>query len=251
MAKLSIVTICYNNKKELKKTISSVISQAFKDYEYIIIDGGSNDGSVEIIKEYEKYIDFWVSEPDKGIYNAMNKGLVHCNSEWVYFLNSGDVFYNNEVLANIDFDGASDKVGAIYGRYKFYSRYNELILNEVTHPFIESKRKYRSMGFSHQSVFVRTKLAQEIGFNENFKLCADYNMMMQIYKTGNDFKRDNTIIAMCDGRGGASYKNRALQDKETAIVCGCQDDIIIILYLWLINVIRPIYRYLNRIIKKK
>lgn len=250
MVKLSIVTICYNNKKELRETINSLISQTFNDYEYIIIDGGSKDGSVEIIREYANHINFWVSEPDKGIYNAMNKGLAHCYGEWVYFLNSGDVFYNDRVLASIDFEGVSEKVGAIYGRYKFYSRYNELILNEVKHPFTESERKYRSMGFSHQSVFVRTKLAQEIGFDESFKLCADYNMMMRIYRAGYVFKRDNTIIAICDGRGGASYKNRALQDKETAIVCGCQDDMVIVSYLWLINVLRPIYRYINSIIKR-
>lgn len=251
MAKLSIVTICFNNKENLKETIRSVVSQSFDDYEYIIIDGGSSDGSVDIIKEHAKDIDFWVSEPDRGIYNAMNKGLTHCSGEWVYFLNSGDVFYNKDVLANIDFDAASEKVGAIYGRYKFYSRYNELKLNDVRHPFTESNKKFRGMGFSHQSVFVRTKLAQEIGFDERFKLCADYNMMMQLHKKGYIFKRDNTIIAVCDGRGGTSYNNRKLQNKETAIVCGCENNIFVKIYLATINIIRPIYRFVNKIIKRK
>ena len=251
MKNLSIVTINFNNKEGLKITIDSVLKQSYYDFEYIIIDGGSNDGSIDVIKEYAKDIDFWVSEPDNGIYNAMNKGLSHCSGEWVYFLNSGDTFYNEEVLTSIVFDEALENVGAIYGRYKFYSRYNELKLNDVKHPFTESNKKFRGMGFSHQSVFVRTKLAQEIGFDERFKLCADYNMMMQLHKKGYIFKRDNTIIAVCDGRGGTSYNNRKLQNKETAIVCGCENNIFVKIYLATINVIRPIYRFVNKIIKRK
>lgn len=246
MKKVSIITISYNNCQELEKTINSVISQQNSDYEFIVIDGGSQDGSVNILNKYNSNIDYWVSEPDSGIYNAMNKGIEQASGEWIFFLNSGDIFASDDVLKSVDFDVNDEKIGAIYGKYKYYTRYNELQTNHVLHPFFSSDKKYRNMGFSHQSVFVRTVLAKRFHFDETYKLCADYDMMMRIYKAGYLFKRDETIIAICDGRGGASFKNRNLQEKEMARVCGCNNDIDIKLKLFLRRVERPIYRkYMN------
>lgn len=100
--KLSIITINYNNKAGLQKTINSIISQTFKDFEWIIIDGGSTDGSKELIEQYSQYTTFWVSEPDNGIYNAMNKGILTCNGEYILFLNSGDWLNKNNSLKIIN-----------------------------------------------------------------------------------------------------------------------------------------------------
>ncbi|MGN1176819.1 MAG: glycosyltransferase family 2 protein, partial [Roseburia sp.] len=102
MAKYTIITINYNNGKELRRTIESVINQTLTDFEYVVIDGGSTDDSVSIIKEYGDRIDFWISERDKGVYNAMNKGLSHAHGEYVNFMNSGDSFYSPTVLEEID-----------------------------------------------------------------------------------------------------------------------------------------------------
>ena len=88
--KLSVITINFNNRDGLRKTIESVVNQTYNDFEYIIIDGGSTDGSVDVIKEYADRIDYWVSEPDKGIYNAMNKGIDVAKGEYCIFMNSGD-----------------------------------------------------------------------------------------------------------------------------------------------------------------
>lgn len=99
--KFSIITINYNNKEGLRKTIESVVGQSFRDFEYIIIDGGSTDGSIEVIKEYAGKVDYWVSEPDKGIYHAMNKGVLQAHGEYLNFMNSGDEFYNNGVLQEV------------------------------------------------------------------------------------------------------------------------------------------------------
>ena len=84
--KFSIITINYNNKEGLRKTIESVVGQSFRDFEYIIIDGGSTDGSIEVIKEYAGKVDYWVSEPDKGIYHAMNKGVLQAHGEYLNFM---------------------------------------------------------------------------------------------------------------------------------------------------------------------
>ena len=92
MVTLSIITINYNNKKGLLKTIDSIKEQSFTDFEWIIIDGGSTDGSVEIIRENESRIAYWISEHDKGVYDAMNKGILHANGLWLNFMNSGDTF---------------------------------------------------------------------------------------------------------------------------------------------------------------
>ena len=92
MKKISIITINYNNCEGLRRTIESVVNQTCRDFEYIIIDGGSTDGSVDVIKRYADNIDYWVSEPDKGIYNAMNKGIRMATGDYVQILNSGDMF---------------------------------------------------------------------------------------------------------------------------------------------------------------
>ena len=99
--KLSIITINLNNKAGLQKTIDSVITQTCKDFEWIIIDGGSTDGSRELIEKYADNVSYWISEPDRGIYNAMNKGIRLSHGEYLYFLNSGDSFFDKNVLSNI------------------------------------------------------------------------------------------------------------------------------------------------------
>ena len=101
LMKYSIITINYNNCDGLEKTIQSVINQSYQNFEFIIIDGGSTDSSVEVIKKYSNKIDYWISEPDKGIYHAMNKGIIQAHGEYLNFMNSGDLFYDNDVLKDI------------------------------------------------------------------------------------------------------------------------------------------------------
>ena len=98
---LSIITVNYNDASGLERTIQSVVSQTFRDFEFIVIDGGSSDGSVDVIKKYEKHIDYWVSEPDRGIYSGMNKGLMRARGEYVNFMNGGDCYHTPDVLEKI------------------------------------------------------------------------------------------------------------------------------------------------------
>ena len=117
--KYSIITVNYNNKDGLKKTIESVIHQSYRDFEYIIIDGGSTDGSAELLKEYSDKITYWVSEPDKGIYNGMNKGIAKATGDYLNFMNSGDCFYADDVLQHVaDYNYNAD---FIVGRDYHYS----------------------------------------------------------------------------------------------------------------------------------
>ena len=98
---ISIITVVFNGEKYLEETIQSVINQTYSNVEYIIIDGGSSDGTLDIIKKYEERIDYWVSEKDKGIYDAMNKGIDVASGEWINFMNAGDGFYADDVLDKI------------------------------------------------------------------------------------------------------------------------------------------------------
>ena len=97
--KLSIITVNYNNKAGLQKTIDSVVCQTWRDFEWIVIDGGSTDGSKELIEQYQQHFAYWCSEPDKGVYNAMNKGISKAKGEYLNFMNSGDCFYNEYSLS--------------------------------------------------------------------------------------------------------------------------------------------------------
>ena len=145
----TIVTIVYNDKVGIDKTIQSVINQTFLDFEYIIIDGASNDGTIDIIKNYKNDIDIFVSEPDKGIYDAMNKGIKLARGKWINFMNSGDVFFNNQVLENLNKlnDNGYD---AMYGSCK--KVYDNGVEKIVEPKKLEKLTK--GMVFSHQCLFV-------------------------------------------------------------------------------------------------
>ena len=128
MPKISIISINYNDAIGLKKTIDSVRIQKYTDFEYIIIDGGSTDGSLELIKENEGRINYWISEADKGVYNAMNKGILAAKGEYLLFLNGGDWFSNTESLGFLanntgDFD-------IVFGNTYFYYSENKITENK-------------------------------------------------------------------------------------------------------------------------
>lgn len=115
--KISVITVVYNDKEGLEKTIQSVLSQTYDNIEYIIVDGGSTDGSVDIIKKYQNRIGKWISEPDEGIYDAMNKGVGLSSGEWLNFMNAGDVFCDNKVLDCIFEKNMPEYIQFIYSDY--------------------------------------------------------------------------------------------------------------------------------------
>lgn len=218
MDKITIVTVTYNCSNILEKTINSVISQDYANIEYIIIDGNSQDGTKNIINKYIDRIDTFISEPDKGIYDAMNKGLERATGDWVFFLNSGDIFCDNEVLSKVatHFKKETD---VVWGNVKAI-RNNQIIAIEYHTPFFKNNKFFHGMGFSHQSVFVRTPKAQEKKFDLSYKCCADYNMMMQLYKSGANFDYCNVYISEVPADEGFSSENQRTQILDTAKILG-------------------------------
>lgn len=167
--KLSVVTINYNNRDGLRKTIESVVNQTFKDFEYIIIDGGSTDGSVDVIKEYKDKIDYWISEPDKGIYNALNKGVAVAKGEYCNFMNSGDSFYSHTTLEEVfNNKPSSDLLCGITHSDKV-----KLPPREITFDFLFNGC------ICHQCAFIRTSLMKKYGYDENYKIVSDRKFFVQ------------------------------------------------------------------------
>lgn len=174
MPKISIITINYNNADGLRKTIESVKAQNFSDLEYIVIDGGSSDQSVEIIKEYDGYISKWVSEKDNGIYNALNKGIKIATGEYLLFLNSGDHFYNKNVLTNnLEYIDIYDIIVFDIHFSGFGKDYIFKHPDELHFSFLFEET------FAHQSVFIKRNLFKKIGlYDETLKIVSDWKFFI-------------------------------------------------------------------------
>ncbi len=177
--KLSIITINLNNKEGLRKTIESVVSQTFTDYEFIIIDGVSTDGSVELIHEYGDKITCWVSEKDSGIYNAQNKGIKQAKGEYLYFLNSGDALYENTTLQKV-FEGEPhapficgsfymERNGELEADTSYKDRDWHLAVYEIFSGFL-----------CHQAFFIHRSNFEKYGlYDESLRVVADWKLFFQ------------------------------------------------------------------------
>lgn len=208
---VSVVTVTYNAREVLERTIKSVINQTLRNREYIIVDGGSSDGTLEIIKKYEAQIDYWVSEPDDGVYHAMNRALDLCSGEWINFMNAGDTFYTDDVLADIfDHDYAED-VAVIYGQTK--NRYDSSC--EAVEKSKPLEHFYQGKPFCHQSAFARTDLMKIRHFDIRFKIAADYDFFYKLFVEGQRFVCVDTIVAKYDMHGISSdYVTSFCESRE-------------------------------------
>jgi glycosyltransferase involved in cell wall biosynthesis len=177
--KLTIITINYNNLSGLKKTVESVIKQSWTEFEYVIIDGGSTDGSKEYLEQMAGHFDYWVSEPDKGIYNAMNKGVLQANGSYFQFLNSGDWLVNNNIL----FEVFKDPIDADI----LYGSINQVLDNGVfkrLDPLIEEKFTMANFNSNHATIlhpatFIRRKLFDSGMYDESYELIADVKFFIE------------------------------------------------------------------------
>lgn len=174
---ISVVTVSYNAVSTIEQTILSVVNQTYPRLEYIIIDGGSTDGTVEVIKKYADRIAYWVSEPDKGIYDAMNKGIAVATGEWINFMNCGDGFYSVSVLSDVFKDKSCKENDVIYGNTCIMERWG---MYEERPRELFFMNKY--IPFCHQSAFVKTYLMQKCLFDIRYSICADYQFFYTLWK---------------------------------------------------------------------
>ncbi|PWA04039.1 glycosyltransferase family 2 protein [Flavobacterium psychrotolerans] len=174
MLKISIITINYNNLEGLKKTVESVSNQTYKGFEYIVIDGGSSDGSAAYLESQNVNIDYWESVPDTGIYNAMNKGISKATGDYLLFLNSGDHLYNNDVIRE-NLQDVKDH-DLIYFNVHMIGKRDYGILS---HPDTLRFSDFYLNGLNHQSVLIRKELFKTVGlYDENLKIASDWKFFI-------------------------------------------------------------------------
>jgi len=198
---ISIITVVRNCESHIEQTIKSVIDQTYKPIEYIIIDGNSTDKTVDIIKKYEGKLSHWISESDKGIYDAMNKGIALSSGEWINFLNAGDYFYSKQTLDTI-FSTDLSFFDVIYGDSVIV--YDNFFQQKKAGPF---NKLWTGMIFSHQSMFIKSNLQKQNPYNIHNLIGADFEMIYGLYHYHYAFNYLQLPIS-CIRTGGVSDINR-------------------------------------------
>lgn len=206
---MSIVTVVFNGEKYLEETILSVITQAYDNFEYIIIDGGSTDGTIDIIKKYEDRIDYWVSEADKGIYYAMNKGIEAASGEFIAFINADD-WYEKDILKNVkEIINEHENIDFFYGDLNFIKTDGEIRI-------WKGNRGKKGLSIPHPTVFIRTEILKKTPFNTNFKIVADAELTLRLFHANIKSFYMNEVIA--NFRDGGVSSNFWKTQKEAFIV---------------------------------
>lgn len=209
MQKVSVITVVYNGAQELQATIDSVVAQDYPYIEYVVIDGGSNDGTIALIQNNLNVIDKWISERDKGIYDAMNKGVAMASGEFVIFMNAGDRFYSPNAIAQCMAGVSNEDI--VYGDHWILgSRRNDG--QHIAKPI--EQLKY-GMVCSHQSMFFRRVLLIAQPFSLEYGTAGDYECICRLYRYGAEFKHSKDVIVSYYSAGGVSDVRRSQSVKNT------------------------------------
>lgn len=215
--KLSIITVVFNSEKFIEKTIQSIINQTYNNIEYIIIDGSSTDNTLKIINQYADKIDKIVSEPDNGLYFAMNKGLNLATGDFILFINAGDKLCNKNIISEIFSNPETSSVDVIYGDTDIINQNDEIVHSRRHRPpqKLTFKSFKRGMLVCHQSFIAKRQLTCQ--YDTNFKYAADYNWCVKILKKSNkNFNVNQTISLFLEG--GQTRKTIVPGLKERFII---------------------------------
>lgn len=244
---VSVITVSYNAVFTIEETILSVINQTYPNIEYIIIDGGSTDGTVEVIKKYADKISYWVSEPDKGIYDAMNKRVRQSKGEWVNFMNSGDSFYDVNTLYNIFvLKSISSNISVIYGKTCKITKYATRIETPLS-----LNNMNKRLPFCHQSSFIKLDLLLAHPYNLNYKIVADDDFFYSMYKLNVDFMYVDIPIAIYEAFSGVSSKNVKTALWENYLIRGGKSYLFFIFSIYLPIIFRYKIRFFMDLVYKK
>ena len=222
--KISLITVSFNSASTIKDTIHSVQSQDFKGIEYIIVDGNSTDGTMEIIRSAGNIVSKWISEPDTGIYDAMNKGIKMATGEVVGIINSDDFYFSEQIISAVSKSFADDHVDAVFG--------NLIVVNPKNHSKVvrtySSKNWYPekfARGFmpAHPTFFVRRKYYEQFGlFKTDYKIAADYEMLIRLLYVNKLKYRYLPMTMVVMRKGGVSsngLKSNLVLNQEILRAC--------------------------------
>lgn len=207
---ITVITVVYNGAAFLEDTILSIIGQDYDNIEYIVIDGCSNDNTLSIIKRYEHAIDYWISDKDHGVYDAMNKGIALSTGCWINFMNAGDCFYNACVLSSVK-PFLSAEYSVVYGA-------------KITNGIVEFPKPIANLHLGeifacHQSMFFGTKkIGNELKYDTFYKIYADYELLARIERLNGSFKETSIIISnYADGGISSVVSNQKRKDKYHSV----------------------------------
>jgi glycosyltransferase involved in cell wall biosynthesis len=208
--KITVVTVVYNAVKDIEKTIQSVTAQTCPNLEYIVIDGGSKDGTLDIIRRYDSRITVWLSEPDKGIYDAMNKAIDRATGDWINFMNAGDYFYSDDAISQLFAlpDEEYDGYAVIYGDTEFRLKTFSYVIEAM------NSQSDRFMPFSHQAAFTRIEYAKKNRYDTRYRIAADTEFFLKLTRQGLLFTRIPVIVASYNSQQGLSADNELRRSKE-------------------------------------
>lgn len=214
MPNFSIITVNLNNAGGLYKTIESVQNQTYSDYEFIIIDGGSTDGSLNIINEYSQIFAHRVSEPDSGIYDGMNKGIKYAKGEWIIFMNSGDYFANKNVLEHVFYNKIKADTKIIYGNTIVKDK------NKRIKPSAKINKNYFFFEtICHQSIFFRRDIFEVIGYySSDYKIISDKEFLLRAAISKINYTYVDTDVCVWDEIGFASNNHELLHNEATNLI---------------------------------
>jgi glycosyltransferase involved in cell wall biosynthesis len=207
---ITVITVVYNDADNLAFTLKSVAEQQYKDFEFLVIDGNSTDRTLDVIRQYENIISTWISEPDKGIYDAMNKGIKMAKGEYINFLNAGDAYCYADTLHEVtDKLLQNSDVDILYGKLMNHSN-GEQNLKYITGEVVSEKSLYVSIPITHQTMFVRRHLFGYIGlYSTKLRIVSDYEWFVKYYDKVKSFNKllffDKPLIVY--QQGGFSFQN--------------------------------------------
>lgn len=244
---ISIITINYNNLAGLIKTVESVLNQSNLGYEFIVIDGGSKDGSKEYLIENSNQIDYWVSEPDRGVYNAMNKGLLQSTGDYVIFMNSGDVFHDKYVLSN--FCDKANGEDLIYGlsiwsdTKKYWNPPRDIKLKDTISKVL----------IPHQATFYkRIKILKLGGYREEYMIISDWAIFIDFITNGYTYNKIELVVCLSEP-AGLSFEFFKIIKKEKYNFLSKKSKKYLFYYFFfrIIDTTKNIFRYNIKPILKK
>jgi len=222
--KISIITVVLNNAECIEECIKSVLDQTYKNIEYIVVDGGSTDGTVEIIKKYENKIAKWISEPDRGIYDAMNKGIKLATGEIVGMLNSDDFYASNDVISTVVKEFQKKNVDSVFADLVFVKRDD---INKIVRYYKSSNFSPKKFGYgwmpAHPTFFAKREVYEKYGvFKLKYKIAADYELLLRFlgkYHISYSYIPKVFIKMRTGGQSTKNFKSNWILNKEIISAC--------------------------------
>lgn len=207
---ITIITVTYNAEKYIEQTIKSVIDQDYPNIEYIIIDGASSDGTIDIIKKYEKNISYWISEADSGVYDAMNKGIDVATGEWINFMNAGDTFVSNSTVSTI-IEKLQPISELVYG--------DSFLITKTEEQYRKAKQIdnfFNGIPFCHQALFAKRAILSKYKFNTFYSIAADYDFILKTFSLKHHYQYIN--IPVCNFLGDGLSQQQVLKSSIEAMM---------------------------------